>query len=679
MLILDQLRKDDARLRTLALAVMAGMVLLVAGLWRLQVLAAQQYARSEEAQSVRLVRVPATRGRILDRNGFALAENKPSFDVNLYLEELRPAFAQVYTNLILPRARAHQPTGKFTLQQKMQLQEWARLRVYTNTVLTVASGLGLPIEANEERFLRHYRQDLALPLPVKESLTPGQMALFFERCQGLPGVDLEVQAVRSYPFAKLAAHVLGHLQRADEVENDPDPLVFRYRLRDFRGVAGLESRFDSELRGRAGVKALRVNSQGYRHEETILQPTESGDDIRLTLDIPLQMAAERALARVAGAETRGAVVVLDVRNGDVLALVSMPAFDPNQFLGGISQEDFALLNDDHLRPQMNRAVAGAYAPGSIFKIVVSLAALESGELRPEESHHYLGYWPMGPRAQPIKDTAPAGDYDFKRAFIKSCNCYFADHGIRTGRARIVDMARRFGLGQSTGYPLGIEARTTIPDDAVVEKMHQMHDPWTDGDMANLSIGQGALTVSPLQMAVMTAAVANGGHVLEPRIIQSIEPANGDPITEFEPRIKGEVGVPAANLQLIRDVMLADVEESEGTGHRAAVEGFRIGGKTGTAEIKHGRVLVDKVTWFVSFGPYESPRYAVVVVVESGGSGGKTCAPVASQIFHAIQERETGVVAPPRPTPSRGRRASNDPEIGKDRGLLATAGDRGGNR
>jgi penicillin-binding protein 2 len=634
------------------------MVLLVAGLWRLQVLAAQRYVRSEEAQSVRLVRVPAMRGRILDRNGFALAENRPSFDVNLYLEELRPAFSQAYTNRVLPQARAQHPGVRFTLQQRFQLQEWARLWVYTNTVGTVAGGLGVPIEASVDRFLRHYRQDLALPLPVKENLTPGEMALFFERCQGVPGVDLEVQAARTYPFGRLAAHVLGHLQRADEADNDPDESVFRYRLRDYRGVAGLEYRYDEQLRGRAGVKALRVNSQGYRHEESILQPTEPGVDVRLTLDVPLQMAAEKALTKIAGAETRGAVVVMDVRTGDLLALVSLPAFDPNRFLGGLTPEEFAELNDEKQTPQMNRAVSGRYAPGSIFKIVVALAALEAGTLDPDAWKHYLGYWPMGPKSPPMKDTAPAGEYDFKRAFKRSSNAYFADHGTRTGRERIVEMARRFGLGKPTGFPIGVEAATDLPDETYLEKLRVMRDPWTDGDTANLSIGQGALTVTPLQMAVMTAAVANGGHVLEPRIVQRVEPANGDPSIEFEPRVRGELGVKPEHLELIRKVMLADVEEPEGTGREAAVEGMRLCGKTGTAEVKRGRVLVDKITWFVCFGPFEAPRYAVAVVVESGGSGGKTCAPVAAQIFRTIRQREAAAGVPPSGPPG-GRRASRD--------------------
>ena len=222
MLIVDQLRKDNAKLRVVGALILVGMAILVAGLWRLQVMAAGRYTRSEEAQSVRLVRVPAVRGKIMDRNGFALAENRPSYDVNLYLEELRPLFVHEYTNRVLREARSRRESARFTLAERQQLQEQARLNVYSNTVTAVSSGLGLPLSVSEEGFLRHYRQALALPLPLVDNLDSSQMALFFERCRGVPGIDLEVQAVRSYPFGRLAGHVLGHLQRSDEAENDPE-------------------------------------------------------------------------------------------------------------------------------------------------------------------------------------------------------------------------------------------------------------------------------------------------------------------------------------------------------------------------------------------------------------------------------------------------------------------------
>src|SRR5690606_29291416 len=239
----------------------------------------------------------------------------------------------------------------------------------------------------------------------------------------------------------------------------------------------------------------------------------------------------------------------------------------------------------------------------------------------------------------INDTAPAGSYDFKRAFKRSSNAYFIDHGLKTGRARIVAMSRRLGIGERTGIELGPEAPGLLPDDEFVARQRRRRDAWTDGDTANLSIGQGALTTSPLQIAVLTAAIANGGYVLKPRLVMGVESGNGGCIQEIPPEVRMDSGINPRHLAVVRAAMLADVEESEGTGRAAAVPGFRVGGKTGTAEVKRGNVLVDQITWFAAFGPYESPRYAVVVVVESGTSGGGTAAPVARDVFTALRARD----------------------------------------
>jgi penicillin-binding protein 2 len=641
MLIVDQLRHRHRMLRLVGAAAALGFLVLVAGLWRVQVLRGQRYSANEQAQSVRLVRVPAVRGRILDRHGLPLAENRPSYDLNLYLDELRPAFVWHYTNLVLPQFRAR-AGRRPNLAERAALQRHARWLAYSNVVQRAAAVLGAPLPADADRFARHYVQNLALPLPVARNLSPAQVARFQERGLQVPGLDLEIEAVRHYPQGRLAAHVLGHLQRADEAENDPEDLPFRYRLRDWRGVAGLEGAFDADLRGRAGVKALRVDSMGYRHEETVLQPIESGAGLVLALDAAVQAAAERALARAAP-DARGAAVVLDVQDGDVLALASLPAFDPNQFLAPIPPDEWARLNDPRLSPQLNRAVVGAYPPGSIFKIVTALACLEAGVIEPAATHAYDGFYKLG--RQIIDDTAPPGDYDFRRAFKRSSNAYFIDHGLRAGPDAIFDLGRRFRLGRRTGIAMGSEHAGFFPDAEFLQALRGRRTPWNDGATANLAIGQGYLTMTPLQAAVMTAAIANGGRLVKPRLVLAVEPAEAGAGegAAFAPVIAGDIGVAPAHLRLLRDAMLADVEEPEGTGRQAFIPGFRVCGKTGTAEIKRGRQLEDKITWFVSFAPYEQPRYAVVVVVESGASGGGTSAPVARQIFEALRRREAAPV------------------------------------
>lgn len=642
MLFVDQLQNGHRPLRVVGAVVAAGLLVLALGLWRVQVLRSSRYAASEQSQSIRLVRVPAVRGMILDRNRLPLVENQPSYDLNVYLDELRPSFVWHYTNLVLPAFRAahgRRPNAA----ERTTLQQSARLLAYSNLVQHAAALIGAELPVEPERFLRHYRQNLALPLPVARGLTPAQVARFQERGVQTPALDVEVEAVRAYPHGKVAAHVLGHLRRTEEADNDPEDLLFRYRLSDWRGATGVEAAFDAELRGRAGVKALRVDSVGYRHEETVLQPIETGQHVVLALDLGIQTAAERALARAALA-VRGAVVVMDVQNGDLLALASQPALDPNLFLNPIPTELWNSLNDERLSPQLHRAVNGAYPPGSIFKILVALAGLESGVIDPAATHTYEGFFRLG--RQLINDTAPPGRYDFKRAFKRSSNAYFIDHGLRMGPEAIFDLGRRFRLGRRTGVALLSENPGFFPDEEFLRSLRARRMPWNDGATANLSIGQGYLTLTPLQAAVMTAAIANGGRLLKPRLVLALEPAEpgAGPGQSFEPVMVADLGARTHDLQIIRDAMLADVEEPEGTGREAFIPGYQVCGKTGTAEIKRGRQLEDKITWFVSFAPHAAPRYAVVVVIESGASGGRTSAPIARQVLLALQERDAAAAA-----------------------------------
>jgi penicillin-binding protein 2 len=292
----------------------------------------------------------------------------------------------------------------------------------------------------------------------------------------------------------------------------------------------------------------------------------------------------------------------------------------------------------------NRATYGAYPPGSIFKIIVGLACLESGVVRAEDQFYSKGYYQLNARSKPIGDTAGAGHFDFSRAFLKSSNPYFIEFGLKAGRDRILDMANRFHLGTKYGLPTMQEVSGYIPK--IGDNTKVDGGPWLDGDTANLSIGQGEITVTPIQMAVMVAAVANGGKVLNPRLVSRLESqdALGNPsVTDFPAaQVLNDLRVHPEYLQIVRQAMRADVTDPQGTGKAAEVAGMEVCGKTGTAEVKRGRQLLHKITWFSSFAPFSQPRYSVIVMVEEGGSGGGTCAPVAQKIYQAIQKREAGV-------------------------------------
>jgi penicillin-binding protein 2 len=653
MLIFDQLKKNDPQLRTLAVVLLGGLFLLLVGLWWVQVVSAKDYQANLETQSFRTVRIPAVRGRILDRNGTVLAENRPTYNIGMYLEELRRPFEQAYSNevalarkqlkqeLAAEEARLRRKVSKeerkrFVLTGKHRdwLRQVAHFKVASNVMNQVSHRLGQPLSLNATNFERHYRTRLALPYPVLTNVTPVQIALFEEQSGSRTGVDVEIQSTRYYPYNSAAAHVLGHLQR-DDSSMEGEESFFSFRLPDYRGSVGIEYGFDKQLRGMAGAKSVLVNNAGYRQVENVWSPAEAGENVVLTIDLGIQQAAEREL-QVFGPNTRGAVVVMDVQTGDILAMASSPTLNPNSFLPSLSRADSLRLSELHA--EKNRATQENYQPGSIFKPVVGLACLEAG-LDPSDKIYNPGYINVG--RKPIHDLAPPGYYDFRRAIKDSSNTYFITNGLRVaGISNIVKLAQRLHLGESTGLPTRQEVRGIFPS------LKRVHSQWYDGDTANICIGQGPLAVTPIQMAVMTAAIANGGKVLWPRLVDRLEPADpargGSAVSFPSSRVRDELGVRPNSLHTLREAMLGDVEDSDGTGRAAAVPGMRIGGKTGTAQVMNERgQLLGHTTWFISFAPYEAPRYAVVVMVEveMRGSGGLICAPVAGKIYKAILERQ----------------------------------------
>ncbi len=658
MLIFDELRKNEPRLQALALVILAGLGLLAAGLWWVQIVSVRDYQAHLEMQSYRTVRIPAVRGKILDRNGAVLAENRPSYNVSLYLEELQKDFDAAYAKEFaaargelqrklaeeqrrLGRKLNQQEKKAFVLSAKRKevLRQQARYAVACNVAQRVSQMLRLPVPVsiNPTNLEKHYLETLALPFPILTNLSPVQIALFEEQYTSPMGVDLELQSTRVYPYHSNAAHLLGYVRRNNDSIEGEDAF-FSYRLPDYRGLVGMEASFDKELHGKAGVKSVVVNNIGYRQSESNWQPAEPGADVVLAADLRLQQRVERALQMFYGPATRGAAVVMDVENGDVLALASSPTLDPNDSLEGLTVEEARRRRDDHLRPEINRATYERYAPGSIFKIITALACLEAGT-DPKALVHNPGFIYVGSRR--IIDLAATGDYDFRLALIHSSNTYFISNGLQAGIENIIKLGERLHLGHGFGLHTLQEARGEFPDFA------KIHSQWYDGHTANICIGQGAIAVTPLQMAVMTAAIANGGKVLWPRLVLRTEQKEIGSIVRtnyFEAgRVRDHLGVKPQNLKIVVDAMRDDVEDRGGTGVKAAVPGLRICGKTGTAQVMNSqnKTTADTV-WFASFAPYDQPRYVVLVMVEidvNAGSGGSVAAPIAGNIYRALLERE----------------------------------------
>jgi penicillin-binding protein 2 len=639
MFIFDQIKRSDRPLRMISFGVLAGMLVLLTGLWHVQIVSAKKFEKNLQTQSFRSVRVSALRGKIYDRNGKVLAENRPRYSVNLYLEELLAEFTYEYTNRVLPEFRRTHPTNRLTLAAIGELKHEARYRVVSNTTYRVTSLLGKPAALDRKWFARQYSEFTYVPFPVLANLTSNQVAIFAEQLSSDSRIELEMQPLRSYPNGSAAAHLLGYVKRKRERQDEEES--FKYYLPYYAGQTGVERTFDSELSGQAGEKWVLVNSTHYRQGEEMRNPTKPGQDIFLTIDLAIQTAAEKALAG-ATANARGAAVVMDVMNGDVLAMASSPTYDPNSFVDGISQSDYEHLNDPTTKHMFNRATYGEYPPGSTFKIVTAIACLESG-LDPKATIYNPGYYQKNNRSRPIDDTAPAGMYNFEKAFYHSSNTYFITNGLKAGLRKILEVGKRFHLGESTETAPRQEVAGTFPT------FEEAAGLWQEGNTANLCIGQ-EITVTPIQMAALTAAIANGGNILWPRLVSYAKSPDDSTkeIISSPNRVRDRVQINPKHLETIRHAMLLDTEapganaydafhESDGVTLR--LKEWHVAGKTGTAEIKPRPGLKDKVTWFVSFAPYGKPRYAVVVMVESGGSGGTTCATAAQKIYEAIIKRE----------------------------------------
>ena len=377
MLVFDQLKKNDPTLRLVAVVLASGLGILLAGLWWVQVVSAREFQSHLDTQQFRTIRLPAVRGKILDREGRVLAENQPRYNLSLYLDDFRQPFYSAYTNLLVAARRvqkqniaaAEKKLGRSLKRAELKefripsdklelMWQTARGRVISETLAQIGEKLGQPIPFNAQKFNLHYARQRALPYPALMNLDVSQIARFEEKFSAGIGADLELESVRSYPQGTTAGHLLGYVLRDDSSKDGEDSRPFNYYLPDFLGQVGVEAGFDSAMRGRPGEESVLVNSMGYRMSKTVDAEPEPGNNVMLTLDLDLQLAAENSLRNHRGADARAAVVVMDVRTGDVLVMASSPAFNPIY-----SDNDPARMADETLRPAINRATQENYAPG----------------------------------------------------------------------------------------------------------------------------------------------------------------------------------------------------------------------------------------------------------------------------------------------------------------------------
>ncbi|MSQ47101.1 MAG: penicillin-binding protein 2 [Deltaproteobacteria bacterium] len=590
----DPAPPSQVRLGVLGLLILSVLLLLLLRIWRLQGIEGESFRTLSENNRLRLQRTPPLRGLISDRHGRVLVDNRPSFnvvlipeavpDLNVTLPILSTYLAEhaLFTNNTLPRDPRRPPYQGVVLAKDVPRE----------TLVTIEA---------------HQRE--------------------------IPGASVEVASKRVYPSDGLAAHTLGYVGEVNVKEREKFP---EYYLGDLIGKFGIEKSLEARLRGKGGGEQIEVDASGQRLRRLGQEEAQTGESLTLTIDMELQRQAEAAMH---GKE--GAIVVLGVQTGEVLAMVSQPAFDPNVFARGIRIAEWRALADDPLKPLNNRAVQGQYPPGSTFKVIMAAAALEKGVITPSTRFHCSGGLPFGRRVFHCWKRQGHGSLDLRQAIANSCDVYFYQIGQRLGIQGIADAARLFGMGKPLGIELNHEATGLIPDAAWKKRV--LGAPWQAGETLSVVIGQGYVTATPLQMAVVAATVANGGTVYRPRLVKQSMSADGKTVKDYAPEVLHETHIHPDSLRMVRAGMTDVVNGRGGTGAKAKLPDIVVAGKTGTSQVisgtrGKGKVLARQYrdhAWFIAFAPAEAPEVAVACIIEhAGAGGGAVAAPTVRAVLDA---------------------------------------------
>ncbi len=563
----------------------------------LQVDQADQFRLLAEENRVNIRLIPPTRGELYDRNGKVIARNVPSYRIIMVRED-------------------------------------------AGDVDKVVSRLSQLVELDPEELERAMaemeRSPPFLPVTLADRTSWEAISKVAVNTPALPGITPEVGLTRVYPSGGGFAHVVGYVGPVSDYDlsqiEDPEPVL---RIPRFQiGKVGLEAKQESLLRGKAGAKRVEVNAAGRVMRELDRREGQPGADLQLTLDSGLQEYVQARLG-----EESASAVVMDTDTGDLLAIASSPTYDPNLFVRGISVADYRALTDNKYRPLANKSVQGTYPPGSTFKMITAMAALEEGLIGPDDTVWCPGFLQVAGRRFHCWKRGGHGHVDLNTSLKRSCDVYYYDLALKVGIDKISAMAQRFGLGVRHDLPMSAVARGLTPDRAWKERVHGQS--WLVGDTANASIGQGFMLASPLQLAVMTARLATGRSV-SPRLVKSVDGVD-------QPDGAGEpMGMNENNLRKMRSAMYSVSNDRRGTayGSRIIEDGYRLAGKTGTSQVRNitaaeraaGVIRNEDLPWerrdhalFVSFAPYDAPKIAVSVVVEHGGGGSRAAAPIARDI------------------------------------------------
>jgi penicillin-binding protein 2 len=606
------------RYKWMALFVVVIFTVIVGRMMQVAVVDHEHYAEIARENVTKTLPLLATRGIVHDRNGRVIVTNRPSYDVYLTPSRLRDGDVE-------------------RLESLMGLSEESRARFEQRLS-----------EVPERRLTHQIRFFTDISREALAALETHEQDFMDDR--GHTPLDIVVTPVRTYPYRQLGAHAIGYLN-----ELRPEELAelrgAGYHLGDLVGRTGIERAWESLLRGRRGYQRVLVDEdveidpallEGDRPE--LVEPVP-GRDLTLSLDMDLMRIIERAFRGPAS----GAAVVVDVRTGAVRALFSKPSYDPEAFTRGLTREEYAELRDDPFRPLIDKTIYETYFPASTFKPFAALAALEDGLIDPGERVDCTGSYTLG-HGNPARCTAQHGEVDMRSALVVSCNVYFYHLAEIVGIDRLAHMAQDFGLGRRCGIGINSEASGFIPTREWYESRHA----WQAGLALNTAIGQGDTRVTLVQLAMAYAAIANGGTLYVPQLVERVTAPDGAVVEEFAPRVRRRVHVDPAHLAFVIDSLFGVVNDDRGTAHEARTThpgDIPIAGKTGTAQLG-GRIRSEDEAsraayerrahaWFAGFAPVENPEVAIVVLVEHGGSGGRSAAPVAIQILQEYLRSEGG--------------------------------------
>ncbi len=582
------------RLFILRVGLLLVVALLGLRLWHLQIREGPYYRDLSENNRTRLVLLEPARGLIYDRHGVLLANNVPSFSLYVTLEDVkdREALIQQLSNLL-----GFDPT---LVRKKM-----------------TAKGSKL------------------LPRKIKDRMTLRDAMLVESNRLDMPGVMIQVESQRNYPGGVTAAHLLGYVGEisADQLEK---PEFVDLHQGSIVGQYGVEKSYDRHMRGMAGQKNVEVDALGHEKKAVVVERPQAGNDLYLTIDVRLQKVAEDLL----GGEY-GAIVALDPNSGDILAMASRPGFDPNVLSRELTAKQWVEIVQDEGRPLNNRASQGQYPPGSIFKIPMAVAALETKTMSPSSTVFCNGGYQFGKRLYHDWKASGHGYVDLHNALVHSCDVYFYTIGQRMGIDVMAEFGKDFGLGKATGVELPSERAGIMPSTAWKQKAK--NEQWLPGETISAAIGQGYVTVTPLQMASLVGTVANNGVSYRPRLVQAVMDRTSGNLQELPAVPRGKINAKPETFRVIKDA-LADVV-TKGTATRAKSSMVTIGGKTGTAQVAALRTGPEENipkkfrdhAWFVAFAPVESPKIAVAVLAEHMGHGGAAAAPLAKEVIETYMK------------------------------------------